>query len=137
MKRLWLLLVVIFLVGCGSQVRPGDTSKIALGMSEDEVVELLGKPDIQTTDRKELETTYNNYASLYATDIEFQKDLTYEESMGGWTEVSPFFNAVEGKQNVKVYDYALDNNYHINIFFLDNEVIVFYELDLGVTDSSE
>lgn len=125
MKRLLLLALTIFLVACGKSPEPGDTSKISKGMSEDEVTELLGKPDFQTTDREELETTYDGLSSLYAVDLEFKDD------MSGWEEVGEFLDAVEEKRNIKVYDYKLEDSSRINVYFLDGKVLYFYELDLA------
>ena len=126
MKKLLLLFLTILLVACGKSPDVGDTSKISKGMSEDEVVDLLGKPDFETTDRNELETTYDTYISLKVVEL----DLAGEDYTS-WDGASDISNAVENKENVKVYEYKLKENYFIHIYFLNNEVRYFYELDLS------
>ena len=122
------MFLVVFLMGCDSKVTEGDTSKISKGMSENEVIEILGKPTIETTDRNDLQSTYDEFGTLYAVNVEFDEDK--EDSNSGWTELGEFKRAVEEKRNVKVYDYKLADKKRIIINFLDNKVSFFYELDL-------
>ena len=134
MKKFLLLLVPIlflFLVsGCNSKVSPDDISKISLGMSPDKVVDVLGKPSKQTTDRDELTGNYDNLATLYASKIEF--DENEDDKYRGYGEYHDVFNAIKNKENVEVYEYETNEDKHtIYIYFLNDEVSFFFDLDLG------
>lgn len=127
MKKI-LLIFAFLLVGCSSSPEPGDTSSIAIGMNEDRVIDILGEPDQRTTDRNELTGEYESLTSLYAVGAEFDDDKDEDVIYGRNNEIH---TAIEEQENVEVFEYEPEDNYLIIVYFINNEVSHFYELDLN------
>lgn len=119
MKKAIVLFVFTFIfVGCGKTVSPDDISKISKGMSEDKVIEILGKPNERTTDRENLsQGEFSGAASINA-----EKNEQYDD-------YSPILTALENKENVEGFKYKTNEEKHnIYIFFLDGKVKYFFNL---------
>lgn len=123
-----LFILIICLSGCSSTISAGDVSKISLGMSQEKVEELLGSPDIKTTDRDELTTKYDSISTLYASQIEF--DDTEDNKNRGYEEYSETFSAIGNKENVELYIYnTKKDSEKIYIYFINEKVSFFYSFD--------
>lgn len=129
MKKIILLFIIssLFLIGC-TTIAEGDTSKITLGMSKDNVTEILGRPDETTTDRNDLSTDYDNISTMHAVRLEFDETEDEYVAYGRLREIS---DAIDEERNVELFDYHVKDDYRTIVYFIDNEVVHFYELDLS------
>ena len=131
-KLITLMLFLLFIVsGCGTKVSAGDVSKISIDMTQSKVEDILGSPEVKTTDREELSTKYDSLSTLYASQIEF--DSSESNKNRGYDEYSDTFTAINNKENVELYVYdTSDKNEKIYIYFINEKVSFFYSLS---TDS--
>ena len=128
-KLITLILFCVFIIsGCGANVSSSDLSKISKDMTQKKVEEILGSPDVKTTDREELTNKYDSISTLYASQIEF--DDSESNKNRGYDEYSETFNAINNKENVElyVYDTKIDSE-KIYIYFINEKVSFFYSLN--------
>lgn len=132
-KLITLMLFLVFIFsGCGTKVSAGDISKISIDMTQSKVEDILGSPEVKTTDREELSTKYDSLSTLYASQIEF--DSSESNKNRGYDEYSDTFKAINNKENVELYVYdTSDKNEKIYIYFINEKVSFFYSLS---TDSN-
>src|SRR5690625_2179170 len=119
---------LLLLSGCAHSIEKGDSENIALGMSQNQVIEILGEPDYSTTNRNELSNDFYSWYSIHAFEAE-DEESSYDEGEA-YLSLSNFLEAIEGKKNVEAFEYKVENEFLMHVYFLDNEVSYFYEYEL-------
>lgn len=118
----------LILVACGNNIEKGDTENIGTGMSQDQIIEILGEPDYSTTNRDELSNKFYTWYSIHAVEAE-DDDNQYDEN-AAYLSLGDYLEAIEDKVNVEVFEYKIEDELLIHVYFLNNEVNYFYEYEL-------